>query len=74
MAFALFNKGRCMITDDLFLEIIWEDARGPEDDSELLAIIEALDHLYDFSQPISKSLPYLTFQQAELLFRELKQA
>ena len=49
MAFALFNKGRCMITDDLFLEIIWEDARGPEDDSELLAIIEALDHLYDFS-------------------------
>ena len=74
MAFSLFNKDRCTITDDLFLEISWEDGRGPEDDSELLAIIEGLDHLSDFSQPISKSLPYLTFHQAELLFRELKQA
>ncbi|MGX7074386.1 hypothetical protein ACWOB6_07605 [Falseniella ignava] len=73
MAFSLFNKDRCTITDDLFLEISWEDGRGPEDDSELFAIIEGLDHLYDFSQPISKSLPYLTFHQAELLFRELKQ-
>ena len=73
MAFSLFNKGCCTITDDLFLEISWEDGRGPEDDSELLDIIEGLDHLSDFSQPISKSLPYLTFQQAELLFRELKQ-
>ena len=73
MAFALFNKGRCTITDDLFLDITWEDGRGPEDDSELFDIIEGLDHLSDFSQPIAKSLPYLTFQQAELLFRELKQ-
>lgn len=73
MAFSLFNKGCCTITDDLFLEISWEDGRGPEDDSELLDIIEGLDHLSDFSQPILKSLPYLTFQQAELLFRELKQ-
>ena len=74
MAFSLFNKGRCTITDDLFLEISWEDGRGPEDDSELFDIIEGLDHLSDFSQPIAKSLPYLTFQQAELLFKELKQA
>lgn len=74
MAFALFNKGRCTITDGLFLEITWEDGRGPEDDSELLDIIEGLDHLSDFSQSIAKSLPYLTFQQAELLFKELKQA
>ena len=73
MAFALFNKDRCTIADDLFLEITWEDGRGPEDDIELLDIIEGLDHLSDFSQPIAKSLPYLTFQQAELLFRELKQ-
>ena len=41
---------------------------------ELLDIIDSLDHLSNFSQPISKSLPYLTFQQAELLFKELKQA
>ena len=74
MAFSLFNKDRCTITDDLFLEISWADGRGPEEDSELLDIIEGLDHLSNFSQPISKSLPYLTFQQAELLFKELKQA
>ena len=74
MAFSLFNKGCCTITDDLFLEITWEDGRGPEDDSELFDILEGLDHLSDFSQPIAKSLPYLTFQQAELLFKELKQA
>ena len=74
MAFSLRTKSRCTITDDLFLEITWEDGRGPEDDSELLDIIEGLDHLSDFSQPIAKSLPYLTFQQAELLFKELKQA
>ena len=74
MAFSLLNINRCTITDDLFLEITWEDGRGPEDDSELLDIIEGLDHLSDFSQPIAKSLPYLTYQQAELLFRELKQA
>ena len=73
MAFSLFNKGRCTITDDLFLEITWEDGRGPEDDRELLAIIDVLDHSSGYSQRISKNFPYLTFQQAELLFRELKQ-
>ena len=73
MAFSLFNKGSCTITDDLFLEITWEDGRGPEDDSELLAIIDVLDHSSGYSQRISKNFPYLTFQQAELLFRELKQ-
>lgn len=74
MTFSLFNKNRCSITDELFLELTWEDGRGLEDDSELLDIIEGLDHLANFPQPISKSLPYLTFQQAELLFKELKQA
>ena len=74
MAFSLFNNDRCTITDDLFLEITWEDGRGPEDDRELLAIIDELDHSSGYSQRISKNFPYLTFQQAELLFRELKQA
>ena len=74
MTFSLFNKNRCSITDELFLELTWEDGRGLEDDSELVDIIEGLDHLANFPQPISKSLPYLTFQQAELLFKELKQA
>ena len=73
MAFSLFNKDRCTITDDLFLEITWEDGKGPEDDRELLAIIEVLDHSSGYSQRISKNFPYLTFQQAELLFIELKQ-
>ena len=57
MAFSLFNKGRCTITDDLFLEITWEDGRGPEDDSELLAIIDVLDHSSGYSQRIQKISP-----------------
>ena len=40
MTFSLFNKNRCSITDELFLELTWEDGRGLEDDSELLDIIE----------------------------------
>ena len=54
MAFSLLNKNRCTITDDLFLEITWEDGRGPEDDSELLDIIEGLDHLSDFLSRLQK--------------------
>ena len=63
-----------MITDDLFLEVTWEDGKSPEDDSELLGIIEGLDSkLPDGKLLIEESLPYLTFFQAELLFQELLQ-
>lgn len=75
MAFSPFKKSsKCLITDDLFLEVIWEDGKSPEDDSELLGIIEGLDSKFpDGKLLIEESLPYLTFFQAELLFNELLQ-
>lgn len=75
MAFIPFKKSnKCVITDDLFLEITWEDGKSPDDDSELLGIIEGLDQQYldIFSQSIEESLPYLTFFQAENLFQTLR--
>ena len=75
MAFSPFKKSsKCLITDELFLEVTWEDGKSPEDDSELLGIIEGLDSkLPDGKLLIEESLPYLTFFQAELLFNELLQ-
>lgn len=75
MAFSPFKKSsKCLITDDLFLEVTWEDGKSPEDDSELLGIIEGLDSkLPDGKLLIEESLPYLTFFRAELLFQELLQ-
>lgn len=77
MAFIPFKKSnKCLVTDDLFLEITWEEGKSPEDDSELLGIIEGLDqqHLDTFQHPIEESLPYVTFLQAELLFKSLQDA
>lgn len=75
MAFSPFKKSnKCLITEDLFLEVTWEDGKSPEDDSELLGIIEGLDSkLPDGQLLIEDSLPYLTFYQAEMLFQELLQ-
>ncbi|MGX9845546.1 hypothetical protein ACR3IL_09705 [Streptococcus iniae] len=76
MAFIPFKKSnKCVITDELFLELTWEDGKSPEDDSELLGIIEGLDQQYldSFQQTIEESLPYVTFFQAELLFQALKE-
>lgn len=76
MAFIPFKKSnKCLVTDDLFLEVTWEEGKSPEDDSELLGIIEGLDQQYlDFDHTIEESLPYVTFYQAELLFKALKDA
>lgn len=75
MVFSPFKKSsKCLITDALFLEVTWEGGKSPEDDSELLGIIEGLDSkLPDEKLLIEESLPYLTFFQAELLFNELLQ-
>lgn len=64
------------MTDDLFIEITWEEGKSPEEDSELLGIIEGLDQQYldTFQHPIEESLPYVTFRQAELLFQALQDA
>ena len=77
MAFIPFKKSnKCLVTDDLFIEITWEEGKSPEDDSELLGIIEGLDQQYldTFQHPIEESLPYVTFRQAELLFQALQDA
>jgi hypothetical protein len=77
MAFSPFQKNKkCLITDDLFLELTWEEGKSPEDDNELLGIIEGLDnsHLPEGQIPIEDSLPYVSFLTAELLFQELKKA
>lgn len=76
MAFIPFKKSnKCLVTDDLFLEVTWEEGKSPEDDSELLGIIEGLDQQYlDFDHTIEESLPYVTFYQAEMLFQALKDA
>lgn len=77
MAFIPFKKSnKCVVTDELFLEVTWKDGKSPEDDSELLGIIEGLDQQYldSFQHSIEESLPYMTFQQAELLFQSLKDA
>lgn len=77
MAFIPFKKShKCVVTDELFLEVTWEDGKSPEDDSELLGIIEGLDQQYldSFQHTIEESLPYMTFHQAELLFQALQEA
>ena len=77
MAFIPFKKNnKCVVTDDLFLEVTWEDGKSPEDDSELLGLIEGLDQQYldTFQHTIEESLPYVTFLQAELLFQALQDA
>lgn len=76
MVFIPFQKKtKCLVTEDLFLELVWEEGKSPEDDNELLGIIEGLDHQYvdTFQHSIEDSLPYLTFFQAEVLFHELKE-
>lgn len=77
MAFIPFKKSpKCVVTDDLFLEVTWKDGKSPDDDSELLGIIEGLDQQYldTFEQSIEESLPYMTFLQAEVLFQALQEA
>lgn len=75
MAFISFKKNKCLIVDELFLELTWTPGKSPEEDSELLGIIEGLDKQYldTFQHTIEESLPYVTFFQAELLFQELLQ-
>lgn len=75
MAFLPFKKTKCLITDELFIKITWEDGKSPDDDSELLGIIEGVDqvNMDQFPFPIEDTLPYLNFYQAENLFQALKE-
>lgn len=75
MVFSPFSKSKNKITDDLFVKITWSTGDSPEENQDLLELIEELDqdHGDDFLYPIKQSLPYLTFFQTELLFQALSQ-
>lgn len=75
MVFSPFTKSKNKITDDLFVKITWSTGDSPEENQDLLELIEELDqdHGDDFLYPIKQSLPYLTFFQTELLFQALSQ-
>ena len=70
MAFSPFQKNKkCLMTDDLFLELTWEEGKSPEDDNELLGIIEGLDNSYLPEGQISaeKSLWRICFSEGSRL-------
>lgn len=76
MAFPWQKKSKCLMTDDLFLELTWEAGKSPDDDGELMGLIEELDQTFNhqFERSIAETLPYVTFHQAELLFQSLLRA
>lgn len=74
--FSIQGKKRGVgFSDPLFIYIAWERNNGPRDNEELDDIIEGIDLEYFNEEPqnnIAHNLPFLTFQQAELLFRRLR--
>jgi hypothetical protein len=73
--FGFGGKKRVSIQEPLFLYIEWGDM-NPDNIEGIREIIEDIDlDLYptDASKSITKNFPFLTFRQAESLFRELKE-
>lgn len=73
-SFGFRGKRRVSIQEPLFLYVEWGDV-NPDNNEEIRDIIEEIDlDLYptDSSKSIKKNFPFLTFQQAESLFGELK--
>ena len=73
--FGFRGKKRVSIQEPLFLYVEWGDM-NPDNTEGIREIIEDIDlDLYpnDASKSIAKNFPFLTFQQAESLFRELKE-
>lgn len=73
--FGFRGKKRVSIQEPLFLYVEWGDMT-PDNTEGIRDIIEDIDlDLYpnDASKSIAKNFPFLTFQQAESLFRELKE-
>ena len=66
---------KVLFPDALFLYIEWKGNANLKKDEELADIIDDLDTEYfpsNKKESIAQSLPFLTFKQAELLFREIK--
>ncbi|WP_278043376.1 hypothetical protein [Streptococcus agalactiae] len=72
----LKKNPRCLITDELFLEVEWQDDISPMNDPSLFELIETIDDhlLRESHQTIESTLPYLSFYQADLLFSALSQS
>lgn len=73
--FGFRGKKRVSIQEPLFLYVEWGDM-NTDNTEGIREIIEDIDlDLYpnDASKSIAKNFPFLTFQQAEYLFRELKE-
>lgn len=72
----LKKNPRCLITDELFLEVEWQDDISPMNDPSLFELIETIDDhlLRESHQTIEATLPYLSFYQADLLFSALSQS
>lgn len=64
MGFSLFQTFP-NLSDDLFVEVIWDKALSPDKDEDLEELVADLE--------LTETLPYLTFYQAEVLFQSLKE-
>ena len=72
--FGYKGKRKVSIPDPLFLYIEWEARANPENNERIRELIEDLDMEYfpNSKNSIKKSLPFLTFMQAEMLFKAIK--
>lgn len=71
MVVSFRKKG--VIKDDAFIYIEWSDGYDPNDNSSVREVIEEVDfEHFSNSVMIENTLPFLTFKQAEYLFRALK--
>ncbi|HFI0216710.1 TPA: hypothetical protein ACGOVI_001934 [Streptococcus suis] len=69
---AAFKKSR-IIQDPAFIYIEWLPGDGPSDNETIHEIINEVDYNYFMNDvTIQDSLPYLTFNQTEKLFNEIR--
>ncbi|MGM0183348.1 hypothetical protein IGK74_002313 [Enterococcus sp. AZ150] len=68
-----FDKKTIPFKDENFLKVEWDKNFGTQKSVHIKEIIESIDsNTSDKDYKISKTLPYLTFYQAEQFFSELK--
>ncbi|MGT2908023.1 hypothetical protein [Streptococcus dentiloxodontae] len=67
---AFFKKGEVSFKDSSFIYIEWEKNNSPDTNAELAELIEMLDDTAP-DEHLADNLPYLTFDQADKLFRTL---
>ncbi|HFI0144872.1 TPA: hypothetical protein ACGOR8_001949 [Streptococcus suis] len=69
---AAFRKSS-VINEPAFIYIEWERGDKPSENEDVAEVIQDVDlNYFTDGNGIEESLPYLTFNQAEILFKELK--